>query len=266
MEYFKKYKYIYRHPYKDRTFSQIMRHLLSFFISKILNITHIHTNYFTPELDNMFETIFRKEYLIDKTSNEFNINELIRKKEIFSKPDEDLSKPFDINDIFSNEYIDTIKQSYKLNKHSDNFNTNDLNIAVHIRRGDIDGKPYVGRYTSIEFYMDVVNKLKLLLPNSKVHVYSDSSIDLKIPNIFYHINEDLLVSIHDIINSDIFIMSIGSNLSHFACLLSDGLVFLDKSKLKYCFNNKNNIYWSKYRNIIIEEEQFMDKIKTKWSV
>ena len=80
-------------------------------------------------------------------------------------------------------------------------------------------------------------------------------------NIQYHINSDLMLSIHEMIKSDIFIMSIGSNLSQFAAIMNESLVFLDKKKLKPCFNNNYNIYWSEHKNIIIEEEEFMKKIQ-----
>ena len=82
-----------------------------------------------------------------------------------------------------------------------------------------------------------------------------NDINISRCNIKYH-NTDLLTEVNEMINSDIFIMSIGSNVSHFVGLHTSGIVFLDKDKLKPCFNNKYNIYWSKYKNFITEEEQF----------
>jgi hypothetical protein len=65
------------------------------------------------------------------------------------------------------------------------------------------------------------------------HIYSDSEIKLEIPNIDikYHINTDLLIGVNEMICSDIFIMSIGSNLSHFIGLHTSAIIFLDKYKL-----------------------------------
>ena len=66
------------------------------------------------------------------------------------------------------------------------------------------------------------------------------------------------------IHSDILIMSIGSNLSHFAGLQTSGIVFLDKNKLSQHFNNKYNIYWSEYKNFISDEEEFITKINERF--
>lgn len=68
------------------------------------------------------------------------------------------------------------------------------------------------------------------------------------------------------IHSDIFIMSIGSNLSHFCGLHTKAIVFLDKDKLKPCFNNKYNIYWSKYKKFISDSEQFKKEIYHRFDI
>ena len=64
------YKYIIRHPYDDRLFSQIIRHLLSFFIAKIMNIKHIHTPYKNNNININFEKIYNINNLIDDITNQ----------------------------------------------------------------------------------------------------------------------------------------------------------------------------------------------------
>jgi len=266
------YKYIIRHPYDDRLFSQIIRHLLSFFIAKIMNIKHIHTPYKNNNININFEKIYNINNLIDDISINYDINKLKKEKLIYSAPDENLvglnrsSKIyFDINDIFCNSHIELMKKSYKLNKINNDYSLSNINICLHIRRGDIEKYGInCGRYTSLNFFINIIKKIQYLLNNKCIfHIYSDSEIKIDIKNninIKYHINTDLLISLNEMISSDIFIMSIGSNFSHFIGLHTSALVFLDKDKLIPCFNNNYNIYWSKYKKFISDEVEFEKKI------
>ena len=266
------YKYIIRHPYDDRLFSQIIRHLLSFFIAKIMNIKHIHTPYKNNNININFEKIYNINNLIDDISINYDINKLKKEKLIYSAPDENLvglnrsSKIyFDINDIFCNSHIELMKKSYKLNKINNDYSLSNINICLHIRRGDIEKYGInCGRYTSLNFFINIIKKIQYLLNNKCIfHIYSDSEIKIDIKNninIKYHINTDLLISLNEMIMSDIFIMSIGSNFSHFIGLHTSALVFLDKDKLIPCFNNNYNIYWSKYKKFISDEVEFEKKI------
>src|SRR6056300_238812 len=268
-------QYIFRHPYNDRTFSQIVRHFLSFFIANIKEITHVHVPYPTKELNDEFETIFDIAKITDKTDKDVDVIALRKERLIFSEPDQNLVKmnhpvdKIDINDIFSDGNINLMKEAYLLNTTSTYYNQKDINVCIHIRRGDIvKYGENCGRFTQTNFFADVNNKLQSLIPKCKFHVYSDSDIKLntKVKNIQYHINSDLLKTIHEMIIADVFVMSIGSNLSQFAAIMSEGIVFLDKRKLEPCFNNNYNIYWSEHKNIIADEKEFIEKIKNKFNV
>ena len=269
-------KYIYRHPYDDRLFSQLIRHLLSFFISKILNITHIHIPYKSNDININIAKIYKFYNLIDETSENYDINKLHKERLAYSAPDQNLvgsnkssKRYFNINEIFSDSNIKLMKSSYKLNKISNYYSLSDLNVCLHIRRGDIvKYGNSCGRYSSDEFFINTIKNIQKILGNKCIfHIYSDSKINLNIKNdtknyfnIKYHINTDLLTSVNEMIQSDIFIMSIGSNLSHFIGLHTSGIVFLNKDKLNPCFNNEYNIYWSKYKKFISDEEKFKKKI------
>jgi len=277
------YKYIIRHPYDDRLFSQIIRHLLSFFIAKIMNIKHIHTPYKNNNININFEKIYNINNLIDDISINYDINKLKKEKLIYSAPDENLvglnrsSKIyFDINDIFCNSHIELMKKSYKLNTLNtlntinNDYSSSNINICLHIRRGDIEKYGInCGRYTSLNFFINSIKKIQQLLNNKCIfHIYSDSEIKIDIKNninIKYYINSDLLTSLNEMISSDIFIMSIGSNFSHFIGLHTSALVFLDKDKLIPCFNNNYNIYWSKYKKFISDEVEFEKKIINRFT-
>ena len=278
-------KYIIRHPYDDRLFSQLIRHLLSFFIAKIMNMKHIHVPYENNDININFEKIYNIHNLIDEKSDNYDIHKLYKDNLIYSAPDENLvgltcsiTRYFDINDIFSSSHIKLMKENYKLNN-LNNLNTlnkinnnnalSNINICLHIRRGDIVQYGInCGRYTSLTFFIDIIKKIQILLKNKCIfHIYSDSDIKIDIENncnIKYNINTDLLTSMNEMIHSDIFIMSIGSNFSHFIGLHTTAIVFLDKDKLKPCFNNNYNIYWSKYKKFISDEVEFKKEICSRF--
>ncbi len=251
----KECKCLMRHPYNDRLFSQVVRHLLSFFIAKNLGKTHVHWDFEDKEIRKKFEMIFDGA-LVDKRDTFANCV----KRKVMSKPDQNWSKIFGINEIFSVKNLEKLKRAYKLTKHTQTFNPKHINVAVHIRRGDISNATYCGRYTYMDFFIDRIKTVRLILKSCDVHVYSDSRVNVGLANVIYHINEDILCSIHDMIRADVLIISIGSNVDHFACLLNEGIKHLDKRKLKYCFNNKYNIYWGKLRNITVEIKEFANKL------
>jgi hypothetical protein len=263
IEYFDKYEYITRHYYDDRLYSQIIRHFLSFFMAKNLNKRHIHWNYHIQDVNKDFNLLFDKS-IIDLEDDYKNICKLQNSKKAISLPDQTISKYFRITQLFTENNIKIMKDSYKYLKHTHSFNVNNtINVAVHIRRGDIKDMPFCDRYTELDFFIKNIKLILSIHPNAHIHIYSDSFLELPIKNIniYYHYTDDIKDSVNDMIKSDIFIMSIGSNVSYFAGLLNEGICFFDKSKLIKCFNNMYNIYWSEYTKFIHDEDVFIDLIK-----
>lgn len=245
---------IVRRYYSDRLFSQIMRHLLSFFIAKNLNKKHLHYK-FPADIENNFEQILSSELVLDEIYD--GTYDSIHNK-YFSLADQGWAKIYDVDWIFNDMNIATLKKAYQLDKHTPTFAPGQkCNVAIHIRRGDV--KSYYGSYTPMEFFENTIAMINSLL-DANFHIYSDSPIDVGYENVNYHINENLLESVHDMVNADILIMSIGSNLSHFCGLLNKGIVYFDRSKLAVHFNNTYNIWFSKYETWIFDELDFMKKI------
>lgn len=259
-----KYDYFSRHYYTDRLFSQIIRHFLSYFIAKKINKQHIHWPYLSEEINTNFEKILDKKIIIDKEDSYQNMCILINNNKVISMPDQTIAEFITINELFTEYNIQIMKKAYKLKTHTISFNPeHNFNVAIHIRRGDIANMPYCDRYTDLDFFENTILSIFKIYTNPHIHIYSDSDIKLNITsdNIIYHNDEDLLCSVHDMIKSHIFIMSIGSNMSYFAALLSDGIIYYDKRKLVKCFNNMYNIYWSKHPKFINDEDIFISKIK-----
>jgi hypothetical protein len=161
-----------------------------------------------------------------------------------------------------------MKQSYKYTKNTSTFNVkHSLNVTVHIRRGDIEKYPNCDRFTPLDFFINNINLIISIHPHAHIHIYSDSPIQLpiKFTNLYYHYTDDINDSVKDIIDSHIFIMSIGSNISYFAGLLTKAICFFDKNKLIKCFNNMYNIYWSNYTKFIHNDDEFINKIKSLYT-
>ena len=99
------------------------------------------------------------------------------------------------------------------------FNTSRLNIAMHIRRGDILHLQEESREKPLSFYIGIIDKIKKLYPQQKViHVYTqitdanrDEFVDLvNNPEIQLHANEDVLSSLYHMICSDVLITGCSS--------------------------------------------------------
>jgi hypothetical protein len=91
-----------------------------------------------------------------------------------------------------------------------------LNIAVHIRRGDVSLTENVGRYVYIDDYIDIINNLTSILSgySFEYNIYCDSisvheidQIVNKCSNakITFHINTDVVETFMAFVNADILI-------------------------------------------------------------
>jgi hypothetical protein len=241
---------VIRFYYTDRLFSQVLRHFLSLFASRILHVPHIHYPYDDPYINTSFASLFDISKIIDKTSTYEEVLEMQRSRAVQQWCDQTIGHYFKIQDLFSPAHLITMRSAYIFTKHTATFDPSKINVAVHIRRGDIARYPTESRYTPLSFFINTVAYIHSVLPQAKIHVYSDSPVDLGFEFIRYHILEDLLETIHDMICADILIMSVGSNMSFFAGLLSQGLVTFDWAKLEEPFNAELNRYWSGHPNFL----------------
>jgi hypothetical protein len=114
------------------------------------------------------------------------------------------------------------------------FKQDRLNIAVHIRRGDIlklnkNEKNFQERWLDNKYFINIINAIKNLLPeaNIDIHIFSQgNSSDFKefekIDNVVYHLDEDEYQTFHSMIVADILLLS-PSSFSYFTGLISKGL-------------------------------------------
>lgn len=93
------------------------------------------------------------------------------------------------------------------------YDTTVNNIALHIRRGDVNKDKYPSRFTSNEIYIDLLQKLDL--NNSTIHIFSEGKdedfidiVNLFPDNIFVlHLNENIQLTFHYLVMADVLVIS-----------------------------------------------------------
>jgi hypothetical protein len=103
------------------------------------------------------------------------------------------------------------------------------NIAIHIRRGDVNREKYPSRFISNEIYIDLIKKIDL--SNSLIHIFSEgNSEDFKdiiesFPEnkFILHLNENIQLTFHNMVKADILVIS-KSSFSYCAGLLNENTV------------------------------------------
>jgi len=119
------------------------------------------------------------------------------------------------------------------------FKPSVLNIAIHIRRGDVSStKNTYRRYIPNEEYLSIVSKLINLLEdrdyksvlereNFEIHIYSEGKPEdfgeiQNLTNVQFHLNDDLFETLHHMSKADILVGSF-SGFSTFANIFVKGI-------------------------------------------
>lgn len=112
--------------------------------------------------------------------------------------------------------------------------TDGLNVACHVRRGDIltmsqDNQNFKSRWLDNSFFIALIQKIKALIHNQKIytHVFSQGAIEHfqefeQLDSVIYHLDEDQYHSFHGMILADILIVS-PSSFSFKAGMISTGI-------------------------------------------
>ena len=114
------------------------------------------------------------------------------------------------------------------------YKEGELNVAIHVRRGDVSADENAKRYTGNPMIIDRLNYVLGVIAASpkkrSVHVYSQGDksdfqefLDMGAE---LHLNTDVFNVFHHLRSADVLIMS-KSSLSYCAALLSEGLVIYE---------------------------------------
>jgi hypothetical protein len=120
------------------------------------------------------------------------------------------------------------KRRYYLNKSP--RTTEDVTVAVHIRRGDVSAVRNFQTFTSNETILRAINAVKAILGarevKYRIRVYSQGSradfAELSLPGVEFFLDADALWTLEEMIEADVLIMAKGC-FSRYAGLISDGI-------------------------------------------
>lgn len=131
-----------------------------------------------------------------------------------------------LKDRFVEKYNSTSKKEYELH-----YDPNKINIAVHIRRGDVPGNGANSfRYTDNQLIATLLDRVQSILSDfdieASINLYSQGRIDnfqeLRRMNINFYLDHCVFTTFHNLVSSDILIMS-KSSFSYSAALFSGGV-------------------------------------------
>jgi len=209
--YFTGFKNLTHYQYFDITQEQWCKDITNFFnfsVSNNLNLPIVNFYQLNIELENFIH-------------NNDNIIINFESKYLLSFMDDY------INDNKVQNILTELGKNIRLNNNLKYFNKEKQNIAIHIRKYtqtdcDLNPRREYFEESKKDYYINLINKLD----NDKVnfYIYSQGNKDdfnfLKKDNIFLHIEENPLISLYHMINSDIFITA-NSSLSYIAHLLGN---------------------------------------------
>jgi hypothetical protein len=124
-----------------------------------------------------------------------------------------------------------LKKTFRKNKQK-YFSDDYINVAIHIRRLNIDDNRIEGTNTPDSYYINIISIIRKKYINNdkklKFHIFSQgeiSSFDCYINNdVIFHINSDIFSTFTMMVYADILVMS-ASSFSYSAALLSDGIIY-----------------------------------------
>uniref|UniRef100_A0AB39JFH8 Uncharacterized protein n=1 Tax=Florenciella sp. virus SA2 TaxID=3240092 RepID=A0AB39JFH8_9VIRU len=132
--------------------------------------------------------------------------------------------------FYNNDILSLLREMYFSRKKPElSYDTSYNNIALHIRRGDVNLKKYPSRYTSNEQYIELLKKMNL--DNGVIHIFSEGEeksfqdiVDAFPNNKFMmHINENIQSTFHHFVMADVLILA-KSSFSYCAGLLNENTI------------------------------------------
>ncbi len=111
------------------------------------------------------------------------------------------------------------------------FNKRFVNVAVHIRRGDVGNTGPIGRWKSDEHYLAVMERIRKTYRNVRFYIYSEGKREqfLKFlrEDVELRLNEEIRQTFHAMVTANILVAS-KSEFSCTAALLSTGVIYYTK--------------------------------------
>jgi len=114
------------------------------------------------------------------------------------------------------------------------FDPSKINVAIHIRRGDVTKASHPKRYTSNRFVLSVIEEISTALSDlgqkPVFHIFSqddmDAFFDIQPYKIIFHPKECPFIAFHHMVSAYILVMA-KSSFSYSAALFSKGLIIYE---------------------------------------
>jgi len=197
----------------------------------------------TKNINSDIKIVKNKIYNISNFADDINITNqiffnLIKKNQIIYADDGTLFViPFDtFPGILSEKiinYAHRFKESYWLDKTKYVFETDNTNIGLHIRRGDISKEGNSNRWLELNDYLKLMDTLRdKKYPNPvKFHIFSEGAVDtfkeLEGSDVVFHLDGSDIETFRMLSSIDILVTGL-STFSILAAYLSDGQIYFNK--------------------------------------
>ncbi len=259
--------------HKDGGGAQLLRQLSTIAFTNAFGFRYIHT-----PLTSVAHNYNNDPTWVDKWENFFQLSEFsdtkIEGKPVFQpfKSSIDLTpaliknnqaetdqfyRVYDFHSFLNRniDYYENIRLKLRENyirKRTPNllFDENILNVAIHVRRGDINEKNYTGRFTSAEKLKRVIQQIEAVLGsnNYKISIFcSEKQSDLEklesnhIQNIYHF---DIFEVLDHLIGADVLVNS-KSTVSYIPAIINQGAIVYEPywhKPLKDWLNMEKNFY------------------------
>lgn len=174
----------------------------------------------------------------DIVYDEVIIRDSITEDDIFNNKNDKkilikLMLPYNILDSNPSIYYSCLPHLKSIKKNINIYNNNKLNIAIHIRRGDVINEPDNPRYIPIDFYIDKINIIQSTYPDSIIYILTEITENNK--NEFDIFKE----------NSNIMLLNDIDTISTFEYFCNADVLIISRSTFSYLagiYNTKSVYY------------------------
>jgi len=103
-----------------------------------------------------------------------------------------------------------------------------VDIAIHIRRGDVSSHANRDRYNDNKFYVNIIHRLKAKYPHYKITIFSEGSVEnfkeLAMEGVEFRLNENIKTTFHSFVKANVLVIS-KSCLSFTAAILNTNTIY-----------------------------------------
>lgn len=200
---------------------------------------YVHTPF--TEMQHGADIIKANEFIgINTNSLPYDISRKIVEKRYEKK----VHKSKSPSKYYTSEVIEYIRNCYFSSKKPliDN-----IDIAIHIRRGDVNVKNKI-RYASNRVYLKIIKKLKKKYPEYTITIFSEGKYedfkDLGLAENNFKLNTDIFETFHSLVSSKVLIQGL-SSFSYCAGIINNNTVYYYDT----LWHNKLN-HWLKISDLI----------------